>query len=151
MLWHSDTDLGGVDAVVIPGGFAHGDYLRCGAIAQFSPIMKVITTFARDGGPVLGICNGFQVLTEAGILPGVLQKNAGLIFLCCMQQIEFMSTSNIVGTGASTGDLLNIPINHFEGNYVCSERTLKQLEEQNRIVFRYMDNPNGSIAVSYTH
>ena len=145
VLWHSDTDLGGVDAVVIPGGFAHGDYLRCGAIAQFSPIMKVITTFARDGGPVLGICNGFQVLTETGILPGVLQKNAGLKFLCCMQQIEFMSTSNIVGTGASTGDLLNIPINHFEGNYVCSERTLKQLEEQNRIVFRYMDNPNGSM------
>ena len=144
-LWHRDSDLGGVDAIVIPGGFAHGDYLRCGAIARFSPIMDSIAAFARNGGPVLGICNGFQVLTEAGLLPGALQKNIGLKFLCCMQQIQFVSTTNIVGVGARVGDLLSIPINHFEGNYVCSEDTLKQLEEENRIVFRYTDNPNGSI------
>ena len=146
VLWHGDSDLGDVDAIVIPGGFAHGDYLRCGAIARFSPIMDSIAAFARNGGPVLGICNGFQVLTEAGLLPGALQKNIGLKFLCCMQQIQFVSTTNIVGLGARVGDLLSIPINHFEGNYVCSEDTLKQLEEENRIVFRYTDNPNGSIA-----
>jgi phosphoribosylformylglycinamidine synthase len=145
VLWHGDSDLGDVDAIVIPGGFAHGDYLRCGAIARFSPIMDSIAAFARNGGPVLGICNGFQVLTEAGLLPGALQKNIGLKFLCCMQQIQFVSTTNIVGLGARVGDLLSIPINHFEGNYVCSEDTLKQLEEENRIVFRYTDNPNGSI------
>ena len=145
VLWHRDSDLGGVDAIVIPGGFAHGDYLRCGAIARFSPIMDAIAAFARNGGPVLGICNGFQVLTEAGLLPGALQKNIGLKFLCCMQQIQFVSTTNIVGLGGRVGDLLSIPINHFEGNYVCSEDTLKQLEEENRIVFRYTDNPNGSI------
>ncbi len=145
VLWHGDSDLGDVDAIVIPGGFAHGDYLRCGAIARFSPIMDSIGVFARNGGPVLGICNGFQVLTEAGLLPGALQKNIGLKFLCCMQQIQFVSTTNIVGVGARVGDLLSIPINHFEGNYVCSEDTLKQLEEENRIVFRYTDNPNGSI------
>ena len=145
VLWHRDSDLGGVDAIVIPGGFAHGDYLRCGAIARFSPIMDSIAAFARNGGPVLGICNGFQVLTEAGLLPGALQKNIGLKFLCCMQQIQFVSTTNIVGLGARVGDLLSIPINHFEGNYVCSEDTLRQLEEENRIVFRYTDNPNGSI------
>ena len=145
VLWHSAADLGNVDAIVIPGGFAHGDYLRCGAIARFSPIMETIAAFARNGGPVLGICNGFQVLTEAGILPGALQKNVGLKFLCGMEQIEFVSTSNIIGVGASAGELLNIPINHFEGNYVCSDETLKELEEENRIVFRYIDNPNGSI------
>lgn len=145
VVWHGDSDLGDVDAIVIPGGFAHGDYLRCGAIARFSPVMDAVSTFARNGGPVLGICNGFQVLTEAGLLPGALQKNAGLKFLCRMEQIQFASTANVVGLGASVGDLLNIPINHFEGNYVCSEDTLKQLEEENRIVFRYTDNPNGSI------
>ncbi|MDE0873044.1 MAG: phosphoribosylformylglycinamidine synthase subunit PurQ [Acidimicrobiales bacterium] len=145
VLWHGDSDPGDVDAIVIPGGFAHGDYLRCGAIARFSPIMDAVSTFARNGGAVLGICNGFQVLTEAGLLPGALQKNAGLKFLCRMEQIQFASTANVVGLGASVGDLLNIPINHFEGNYVCAKETLKQLEEENRIVFRYTDNPNGSI------
>ena len=145
VVWHGDSDPGDLDAIVIPGGFAHGDYLRCGAIARFSPIMDAVSTFARNGGPVLGICNGFQVLTEAGLLPGALQKNEGLKFLCCMEQIQFVSTANVVGLGASVGDLLNIPINHFEGNYVCQKETLKQLEEENRIVFRYTDNPNGSI------
>ena len=146
VLWHGDSSLKTVDAVVIPGGFAHGDYLRCGAIAKFSPIMESINSFAKEGGPVLGICNGFQVLTEAELLPGALQKNAGMKFLCSMQRIDFVSTSNVLGRHAKAGDRLRIPINHFEGNYVCSPEVLNQLEEENRIVFRYVDNPNGSIA-----
>ena len=146
ILWHGDRDIANVDSVIIPGGFAHGDYLRCGAIAQFSPGMDAVKSFAKDGGPVLGICNGFQVLTEAGLLPGALQKNVGMKFLCSMQTLEFVSTSNILGASALQGDSLRIPINHFEGNYVCEERVLKELEERNQIVFRYADNPNGSIA-----
>ena len=132
--------------MIIPGGFAHGDYLRCGALAQFSPVMDAVKSFAKDGGPVLGICNGFQVLTEAGLLPGALQKNVGMKFLCSMQTLEFVSTSNILGANALQGDSLRIPINHFEGNYVCEEGVLKELEEHNQIVFRYAENPNGSIA-----
>jgi len=146
ILWHGDRDIANVDSVIIPGGFAHGDYLRCGAIAQFSPVMDAVKSFARDGGPVLGICNGFQVLTEAGLLPGALQKNVGMKFLCSMQTLEFVSTSNILGANALQGDSLRIPINHFEGNYVCDEGVLKELEERNQIVFRYAENPNGSIA-----
>ena len=146
ILWHGDRDIANVDSVIIPGGFAHGDYLRCGAIAQFSPVMDAVKSFAKDGGPVLGICNGFQVLTEAGLLPGALQKNVGMKFLCSMQTLEFVSTSNILGASALQGDSLRIPINHFEGNYVCEERVLKELEERSQIVFRYADNPNGSIA-----
>ena len=146
ILWHGDRDIANVDSVIIPGGFAHGDYLRCGAIAQFSPVMDAVKSFAKDGGPVLGICNGFQVLTEAGLLPGALQKNVGMKFLCSMQTLEFVSTSNILGASALQGDSLRIPINHFEGNYVCEERVLKELEERNQIVFRYAENPNGSIA-----
>ena len=146
VLWHGQSDLKNVDAIVIPGGFAHGDYLRCGAIAKFSPVMDSITSFAEDGGPVLGICNGFQVLTEVGLLPGALQKNAGMKFLCSMQQIEFASTSNVLGQQASVGDRLMIPINHFEGNYVCAPEVLTEMEAENRIVFRYTDNPNGSLA-----
>ncbi len=146
ILWHGDRDIANVDSVIIPGGFAHGDYLRCGAIAQFSPVMDAVKSFAKDGGPVLGICNGFQVLTEAGLLPGALQKNVGMKFLCSMQTLEFVSTSNILGANALQGDSLRIPINHFEGNYVCEEGVLKELEERNQIVFRYAENPNGSIA-----
>ena len=146
ILWHGDRDIANVDSVIIPGGFAHGDYLRCGALAQFSPVMDAVKSFAKDGGPVLGICNGFQVLTEAGLLPGALQKNVGMKFLCSMQTLEFVSTSNILGANALQGDSLRIPINHFEGNYVCEERVLKELEERNQIVFRYAKNPNGSIA-----
>ena len=146
ILWHGDRDIANVDSVIIPGGFAHGDYLRCGALAQFSPVMDAVKSFAKDGGPVLGICNGFQVLTEAGLLPGALQKNVGMKFLCSMQTLEFVSTSNILGANALQGDSLRIPINHFEGNYVCEEGVLKELEERNQIVFRYAENPNGSIA-----
>ena len=146
ILWHGDRDIANVDSVIIPGGFAHGDYLRCGALAQFSPVMDAVKSFAKDGGPVLGICNGFQVLTEAGLLPGALQKNVGMKFLCSMQTLEVVSTSNILGANSLQGDSLRIPINHFEGNYVCDEGVLKELEERNQIVFRYAENPNGSIA-----
>lgn len=144
-LWHGDRSLGSVDAVVVPGGFAHGDYLRPGAIARFSPIMAAVAEFAAAGGPVVGICNGFQVLTEAGLLPGALQKNRGLKFLCQMTEIEVVADATTLTTGVQTGTRLRIPINHFEGNYTCSPETLAELESDNRVVFRYVDNPNGSM------
>ncbi len=145
LLWHGDDDLQGVDAVVIPGGFAHGDYLRPGAIARFSPVMAAVNAFAREGGPVLGICNGFQVLTEAGLLPGALQKNRGLKFLCQPQELEVAFTDHWLGAGLRTGERLHLPINHFEGNYVCSGATLEELEDSGRVVLRYVNNPNGSV------
>ncbi|MET0629079.1 MAG: phosphoribosylformylglycinamidine synthase subunit PurQ [Acidimicrobiia bacterium] len=145
LLWHGDASVGGCDAVVVPGGFAHGDYLRTGAIARFSPVMTAVSAFAADGGPVVGICNGFQVLTEAGLLPGALQKNAGLRFLC--QTIELrVETNRSVLTGLATpGSVLRVPINHFEGNYVCDPDTLRRLRDDDRVVVRYVDNPNGSL------
>jgi phosphoribosylformylglycinamidine synthase len=146
ILWHGDADLNGVDAVVIPGGFAHGDYLRPGAIARFSPIMTSIATFAKSGGPVLGICNGFQVLTEAGLLPGALQKNAGLKFLCTTATLEVVSSDSVLTRGIAKGTKLDVPINHFEGNYTCAPETLAELESEDRVVLRYVDNPNGSVA-----
>lgn len=145
ILWHDDDDLNGVDAVVVPGGFAHGDYLRPGAIARFSPVMGAVAKFAADGGPVVGICNGFQVLTEAGLLPGALQKNAGLKFHCGTTTLRVESTSSVLTSEAAVGDQLLIPINHFEGNYTCSEQTLQSLRDGNRVVLRYLDNPNGSV------
>ena len=144
VLWHGDPSLKNGDAVVIPGGFALGDYLRCGAIARFSPVMESVAAFALNGGPVLGICNGFQVLTEAGLLPGALQKNIGMKFLCSMQQIEVVSTGHVLGKGSTVGDCIEIPINHFEGNYVCPPEALAELEARQQIVFRYTDKPNGS-------
>ena len=146
VLLHSDeTSLGGVDAVVIPGGFAHGDYLRTGAIARFSPIMDAVTSFASAGGPVVGICNGFQVLTEAGLLPGALRPNAGLSFLCQPQKVVMASVNHVLGHGMSTSEVLHIPINHFEGNYVCDRVTLQRLRENGQVVMRYVGNPNGSV------
>jgi phosphoribosylformylglycinamidine synthase len=145
ILWHHADDLGGVDAVIVPGGFAHGDYLRPGAIARFSPIMSAVAKFAADGGPVVGICNGFQVLTEAGLLPGALQKNAGLKFRCETTELRVESTSSALTNRAKVGQVLRIPINHFEGNYSCDESTLVALRRDDRIVLRYVDNPNGSI------
>jgi len=145
MLWHGDDTTKGVDAVVVPGGFAHGDYLRTGAIARFSPVMHAVAEHARGGGPVVGICNGFQVLCEAHLLPGALQKNAGLKFLCETVALRVETTSTALTNLAHVGDVLRIPINHFEGNYVCDERTLAELRDQNRIVVRYVDNPNGSL------
>ena len=144
ILWHDDADLRGVDAVVIPGGFAHGDYLRPGAIARFSPVMGSVATFAADGGPVVGICNGFQVLTEAHLLPGALQKNAGLKFRCGPAEIRVETVDSVLTSGASVGAVLSIPINHFEGNYTCSPETLAELRAEDRVVVRYVDNPNGS-------
>lgn len=145
LLWHDDATVSDVDAVVVPGGFAHGDYLRPGAIARFSPVMGAVATFAAAGGPVVGICNGFQVLTEAGLLPGALQKNAGLKFRCSSAQLRVESTNSVLTSGCEPGAVLDIPINHFEGNYTCSPETLAELQAEDRIVLRYVDNPNGSV------
>ncbi len=145
LLWHGDESLGDVDAVVVPGGFAHGDYLRPGAIARFSPVMGAVTDFAREGGPVVGICNGFQVLTEAGLLPGALQKNRGLKFLCTTVELRVCSTRSVLTSEAEEGSVLRVPINHFEGNYTCDERTLAELRGDDRVILRYVENPNGSV------
>lgn len=145
LLWHGDDHLGAVDAVVLPGGFAHGDYLRPGALARFSPVMEAVAAFARAGGPVVGICNGFQVLTEAGLLPGALQKNGRLRFLCEPTRLVVASTASVLTSGARVGDELTIPINHFSGNYTCDDATLRRLRDEDRIVLRYADNPNGSV------
>ncbi len=142
----SDTaSLTNVDAVIIPGGFAYGDYLRAGAIARFSPVMEAVTAFAAAGGPVVGICNGFQVLTEAGLLPGALRPNVGLSFLCQPQRLIVTSVNHVLGHGILPSDELTLPINHFEGNYVCDRSTLRRLRDKGQIVMRYVDNPNGSV------
>jgi phosphoribosylformylglycinamidine synthase len=145
LLWHGDASLGGVDAVVLPGGFAHGDYLRPGAIARFSPVMRAVGEHAAAGGPVVGICNGFQVLCEAGLLPGALQRNAGLKFLCRPERLRVEAGGTALSTGVEVGTELTIPINHFEGNYTCEPETLAELRGDDRVVFRYVDNPNGSV------
>ncbi|MGH9247131.1 MAG: phosphoribosylformylglycinamidine synthase subunit PurQ [Acidimicrobiales bacterium] len=145
VLWHGDDTVGGVDAVVIPGGFAHGDYLRPGAIARFSPVMHAVDDFARSDGPVVGICNGFQVLTESGLLPGALQKNRGLKFLCTTVELRVETAESVLTNHADPGAVLRIPINHFEGNYTCDTDTLAELRAEDRVLFRYIDNPNGSI------
>ncbi len=146
IVWHTATSIGASDAVVLPGGFAHGDYLRPGAIARFSPIMEAVARFAAEGGPVVGICNGFQVLTEAGLLPGALRRNAGLRFLCRTVECEVASTRSPLTSQASLGQVLHIPINHYEGNYTCDETTLRELENDGRVVLRYRgENPNGSV------
>jgi phosphoribosylformylglycinamidine synthase I len=145
ILWHADRDLHAADAVVVPGGFAHGDYLRTGAIARFSPVMEAVAEFAAAGGPVLGICNGFQVLCEARLLPGALQKNAGLKFLCQTVEIRVETASTVVTEGIEAGSVLRVPINHFEGNFVCDSSTLERLRADDRVVFRYVENPNGSL------
>jgi phosphoribosylformylglycinamidine synthase I len=145
LVFHDATSLGAADAVVIAGGFAHGDYLRPGAIARFSPVMSAVESFAAAGGPVVGICNGFQVLTECHLLPGALQKNAGLKFRCGPALLRVEATDTVMTSKCSRGDELSIPINHFEGNYTCSPDTLAELRDGDRIVFRYVDNPNGSV------
>lgn len=145
LLWHRDTDLSAFDMVIIPGGFAHGDYLRPGAIARFSPVMDAVADFAAKGYPVLGICNGFQVLCESGMLPGALQKNAGLSFICAPCELEVASTTSVLTQGLSLGSKLSVPINHFSGSYVCDDGTLARLRDDDRIVLRYVDNPNGSV------
>jgi phosphoribosylformylglycinamidine synthase I len=145
LLWHGDATVDGADAVVVPGGFAHGDYLRPGALARFSPVMEAVTRFAADGGPVVGICNGFQVLTEAGLLPGALSKNRGLTFRCEMATLRVDSRKSALTEGVDEGTILRVPINHFEGNYQCDPTTLATLRDEGRIVLRYVDNPNGSV------
>ena len=146
LIWHGDRSLGGADAVIVPGGFAHGDYLRPGAIARFSPVMEVVADFAASGGPVVGICNGFQVLCEAGLLPGVLQKNAGLRFLCQTVTLRVASQASVLTRDVAIGTELRIPINHFSGNYTCDPATLERIIAEDQVVVRYVDNPNGSMA-----
>lgn len=144
-LWHDSTSLSDVDAVILPGGFSYGDYLRCGAIAKFSPVMKAVSNFAADGGLVLGVCNGFQILVEVGLLPGALIMNEGLKFVCRDVHLR-TETTNSPFTGASQrGEILRMPIAHGEGRYFADERTLDELQAEDRIAFRYLDNPNGSL------
>jgi phosphoribosylformylglycinamidine synthase subunit PurQ / glutaminase len=146
-LWHGEHDLRGVDAVIVPGGFSYGDYLRAGAIASLAPIMSEVLAAARGGMPVLGICNGFQILCEAGLLPGALVRNAGLHFLCRDQRLVVESTASTWTSGYSAGDEIVIPIKHAEGRYVADADTLARLEGEGRVLFRYAgENPNGSLS-----
>ncbi len=145
LVWHSETTLQRVDAVVIAGGFAHGDYLRPGAIARFSPVMEAVSKAAAEGMPVIGVCNGFQVLTEAGLLPGALQKNAGLSFLCQEVTLRVENNRSVLTNGVAIGTELRIPINHFEGNYTVEPETLAEIRANDQVVVRYVDNPNGSV------
>jgi phosphoribosylformylglycinamidine synthase len=144
-LWHDSPSLGAVDAVILPGGFAYGDYLRCGAIAKFSPVMAAVRKFAQDGGLVLGICNGFQILVESGLLPGALVRNRGLRFICRPVRLRTETTDSPFTSGAQKGQVLTVPIAHGEGCYYADEETLDRLEAEDRVVFRYLDNPNGSL------
>ncbi len=152
-VWHKHASLEGADVVVLPGGFAHGDYLRTGAIARFSPIMKTVKEFADGGGPVLGICNGFQILLEAGLLPGAMLRNRGLKFICEHVNLRVEETDTPFTAACRKGQLLSIPINHGEGNYFATEDVLDALERGRRVIFRYVDaegqateaaNPNGA-------
>jgi phosphoribosylformylglycinamidine synthase len=145
-LWHGDATIDGVDAVVLPGGFSYGDYLRAGAIARFSPVVAEVVYAASQGLPVLGICNGFQVLCEAGLLPGALIRNAGLHFVCRDQRLRVESTTTRWTTGYGEAAEIIIPIKHGEGRYVADPATIEQLEAEGRVVFRYLDgNPNGAL------
>ena len=137
-VWHGDTDLSGFDAIVLPGGFSYGDYIRCGAVARFSPVMAEVVRFAGKGGPVIGICNGFQILTEAHLLPGALLRNQGLKFIC-KEVILRVEESACQWMDADPGTLLRIPINHNEGNYICDPQTLERLQANGQIVLRYCE------------
>lgn len=143
-LWHADTDLKNVDAVVVPGGFSYGDYLRAGAIAKFAPVMGEVITAAERGMPVLGICNGFQVLCEAGLLPGALTRNAGLHFVCRDLWLQVVSNTTAWTSRYERGADILVPLKSGEGRYVASDKVLDELEAEDRVVFRYRDNPNGS-------
>ena len=147
ILWHGDRDLRGADAIVIPGGFSYGDYLRVGAIARFSPVMESVIAFARDGGPVLGICNGFQVLCEAGLLPGALLPNTGLRFLCRQVDLVVGTADSAWSSTCAVGETLSIPAKHTTGRYYAPEATLDALEAEGRVLVRYApgQNPNGSL------
>jgi phosphoribosylformylglycinamidine synthase subunit PurQ / glutaminase len=146
LLWHGDRDLGGVDAVVIPGGFSYGDYLRAGAIARFSPMMESVREFADRGGPVLGICNGFQVLCEAGLLPGALLGNETIRFVCRQIELVVESAGSVFTPAMEVGERLSIPVKHGEGRYFAPDEVLDEIEARSQVVFRYASgqNPNGS-------
>jgi phosphoribosylformylglycinamidine synthase len=153
-LWHDSADLQGCDAILVPGGFAYGDYLRTGAIAHFSPVMQSVKKFAAEGGPVLGICNGFQILCESGLLPGALLRNAGLKYICKQVHLRTESVNSPFTHTLKKGEVLKVPIGHMEGNYFCDTSTLDTLRSDDRIVFRYSTpegaitpdaNPNGSL------
>jgi phosphoribosylformylglycinamidine synthase subunit PurQ / glutaminase len=144
-IWHDSQTLGDVDAVVLPGGFAYGDYLRCGAIAKFSPVMAAVRQFAAAGGLVLGICNGFQILVEAGLLPGALIRNRGLKFICREVRLQVATVNSPFTNAAQKGQALRMPIAHGEGCYFADQRTLDELEAEDRVLFRYLGNPNGSL------
>jgi phosphoribosylformylglycinamidine synthase len=145
-LWHKDRDLQDVDVVILPGGFAFGDYLRCGAIARFSPVMEEVVRFAGKGGKVLGICNGFQVLTEAGLLPGALLQNASCKFVCRQVELMVENDQTPYSKALQGGQRIRMPVAHGDGNYFIDDDGLRRLEGEGRIVFRYIDNPNGSRA-----
>jgi len=154
MIWHKESSIGDVDVVILPGGFSYGDYLRCGAIARFSPVMKDVVRFANNGGLVIGICNGFQVLTEAGLLPGVLLRNKSLLFICKYLHLRVENANTKFTHQCGSGEILEIPIAHGEGNYFTDPDTLKRLEDNQQVVFRYCErsgkitddaNPNGSL------
>jgi phosphoribosylformylglycinamidine synthase len=144
-IWHDSPTLGSVDAVILPGGFSYGDYLRCGAIAKFSPVMKAVRAFAAEGGLVLGFCNGFQVLTETGLLPGALVRNAGLKFVCKTVSLEVATADSPFTNQASKGQTIKLPVAHGEGCFVADDRTLDQLADEDRIIFRYREDCNGSL------
>lgn len=144
-IWHSSTTLGNVDAVILPGGFSYGDYLRCGAIARFSPVLAAVRKFAAEGGLVLGICNGFQILVEAGLLPGALIRNAGLRFVCKDVHLIAQTANSPFTSHLNSGQTLRVPVAHGEGLYYADDRTLDELEAEDRVVFRYRENPNGSL------
>ena len=153
-IWHQETSLDGFDAVILPGGFAYGDYLRTGAIARFSPVMEALNGFAKSGALVIGICNGFQILMEAGLLPGALLPNVGMKYVCRWLHLRTESVATPFSSGLKEGQLLSIPIGHREGNFYADDDTVRRLEDQDQVVFRYVDargkatdsaNPNGSL------
>jgi phosphoribosylformylglycinamidine synthase I len=159
LIWHQSQELSGFDAILLPGGFAFGDYLRTGAIAKFSPVMRAVQKFARAGGPVLGICNGFQILLEAGLLPGAMMRNKGLRFLCRQAHVRVECTDTPFTCAAQRGQILQMPIAHMEGNYFCDAATWAELEQNHQVLFRYVHadgrdagpddpeaNPNGALA-----
>jgi len=146
MLWHKDHDLMGSELIILPGGFAHGDYLRCGAIARFSPVMEEVAAFAKKGGPVIGLCNGFQILTEAGLLPGVLLQNANRQYICQDVILRTEKARTRFTEGLTPGETFKIPIAHGDGNYFIDDEGLRRLEGEGQVVFRYVGNPNGSRA-----
>ncbi len=144
LIWHDSTNLGNADALILPGGFSYGDYLRCGAIAKFSPVMAAVKKFAADGGLVLGICNGFQILVESGLLPGALLRNRGLKFVCRPVSLRVETINSPFTSAAARGQILRVPVAHGEGCYFADDRTLDQLEAEDRVALRYLNNPNGS-------